>query len=577
MSGHLTYDEALTGYRFEKAREHPRYFLPWVKCPDSRSGDVFQFATVNEREAADLEIPFVGREHTPRAGATARGESSWLWQRDYLDWILDNPFTVTLKARQLGVSWIWDGAILWDMVFFAGIDDLIYSIKEEDAAEQVNRVWDMYLSIPDWMIEMADLTVIKPFGSARPTQRIEIEHPDGRLSTVTGMPATKKAGHGRVARRVLFDEGAHQEYARSTWKAIIPAAGDAGGNIGMVSTANGISDGQGGGNFFHEVYAGAGGVEYPTTKKIFLPWHHHPSRTQEWYEGLNLDKASKAEQYPEDDDEAFLLTGSPFFDLEALQYYSRTARVEPEFQGEFQTYHNQMARARLVKGDGLPIEIYRRPEKGHTYVIGVDTATGEGSDFSVATVLDLADAAPCAVVRMKADYEPFTTQVHFIAEWYNHALVGVEDQGGYGKVVIAYLRDGHSGRKPYINLYRHREYDDRKKKLKIKYGFPMGAASRAKVVSELARWINGKQLPWLPRRAVIEARTFVRQPTRPSPRHADGSHDDAVMSLGIALEMFDSRGDHKHDFKKKAHAPVSQAERQRDQRPVGAADPRRAT
>jgi hypothetical protein len=179
---------------------------------------------------------------------------------------------------------------------------------------------------------------------------------------------------------------------------------------------------------------------------------------------------------------------------------------------------------------------------------------------------------------MKADYEPFTTQVHFLAEWYNHALVGVEDQGGYGKVVIAYLRDGHSGRKSYINLYRHREYDDRKKKLKIKYGFPMGAASRAKVVSELARWINGKELPWLPRRAVIEARTFVRQPTRPSPRHADGANDDAVMSLGIALEMFDARGDHKHDVRKKQNAlTVDQAERTRDQRPVGAADPRRAT
>src|SRR5688572_25771226 len=99
---HLTYEQALTGYRFEKAREHPRYFLPWVTAPDSRSGDVFQFATVTKEEAADLEIPFVGKEYHPRG--TQRGHNSWLWQRDYLDWILDNPFTVTLKARQLGVS-----------------------------------------------------------------------------------------------------------------------------------------------------------------------------------------------------------------------------------------------------------------------------------------------------------------------------------------------------------------------------------------------------------------------------------------------------------------------------------------
>lgn len=565
--GHLTSEQALAGYRWEMARSHPRYFLPWVNAPDSRSGTTFHFATCTREEAADLEMPFYGKEFKPKG--TVRGETSWLWQRDYLDWILDNPFTVTLKARQLGVSWIWDAVILWDLVFFPGIDDLIYSIKEEDAIEQVNRIWDIWLTVPDWLKEMAQLTVLKPWGDNRPSSRIEFEHPDGRVSTVTGMPATKKAGHSRVARRVLFDEGAHQEFARQIWKAIIPAAGDLGGNIGAVSTANGVSDGQGGGNFFHEVYTGAGGVDYPNVKAIFLPWHNHPARTQEWYEGLNLDKQSKAEQYPEDDDEAFLLTGSPFFDLTALQFYSRAARVEPQMQGEWVTYHGPKNRARFVREDGGVIEVYRRPEKGHVYVVGVDVATGEGTDYSVAVVLDLADAAVCAEIRMKADYVEFTRQLHFTGEWYNHALIGVEKGGGYGDTVIAYLRDGHEGRKSYINLYRHRGYDDRRKKLKTTYGLPMSATTRAKVVSELARWVNATGLPWVSRRFSVEARTFVRRDTRPSPRHADGSNDDAVFALGIALEMYDRYGQHKHDRKHQQEAP--QGFRDRD-----ATDPRLA-
>lgn len=555
----LTSEQALAGYRWEKARSHPRYFLPWVSAPDSRSGDVFRFATVTKEEADDLEIPFVGVEHKVRG--TVRGQTSWLWQRDYLDWIMDNPFTVTLKARQLGVSWIWDATILWDLVFSAGIDDLIYSIKEEDAIEQVNRIWDIWLTVPDWMKEMAQLTVLKPFGSARPSSRIEFEHPDGRVSTVTGMPATKKAGHSRVARRVLFDEGAHQEFARQIWKAIIPAAGDAGGNIGAVSTANGVSDGHGGGNFFHEVYTGAGGIEYPNVKAIFLPWHHHPTRTQEWYEGLNLDKQSKAEQYPEDDDEAFLLTGSPFFDLEALQYYSRAARVEPLFQGQWTYFHGPRNRARFQKEEAGVIEVYRKPEEGHAYVLGGDVATGEGNDYSVAVVLDLADGAPCAEIRMKADYVEYTRQIHFTAEWYNHALVGIEKGGGYGDTVIAYLRDGHEGRKPYINLYRHRAYDDRKKKMKTTYGLPMSPPVRAKVVSELAQWVNNRLLPWVTRRFAKEARTFVRRDVRPSPRHADGSNDDSVFALGIALEMYAVYGQHKHSIRNRQQAPKGFRER----------------
>jgi hypothetical protein len=565
--------------QFYAAQEHPRYFLPHVTCPDSRGGGVFKFATLTEEESTFLDLPFNGAPVKIRRGQTQRGKDSWLWQREYLDTIIDNPFTVTLKARQLGVSWIWDAVILWDLLFFPGIDDLIYSIKEDDAIEQVNRVWDMWLSTPAWIKALTEVTVLKPYGGARPTQRIEFEHPDGRVSTVTGMPATKKAGHSRVARRVLFDEMAHQEFAREIWKAIIPAAGDLGGNIGGVSTANGMSDGVGGGNFFHEVYTGAGGVDYPTTVKIFIPWHNHPARTQEWYEGLNLDRSAKAEQYPEDDDEAFLLTGHPYFDLEALQYYSRAARVEPEFQAEFQTYSNNLATARLVKGVGLPIEVYRRPQPGHKYVIGVDTATGDGEDYSVAAVLDLTDGAPCAELRIKADYTEFTRQLHFLGVWYRAdripAMIGVEDQGGFGKVVLAYLRDGHEGRKPYMNIYRHRAYDDRKRKHKSKLGFPMNNSTRPKVVSELSRWVNQRLFPWVTRRFSVEARTFIRASTKPSPRAADGSHDDVVMAWGIALEMYSQYGEHKHDIRKTNTIPSERAAMKEDPRPVGAADPRR--
>jgi hypothetical protein len=155
------------------------------------------------------------------------------------------------------------------------------------------------------------------------------------------------------------------------------------------------------------------------------------------------------------------------------------------------------------------------------------------------------------------------------------AMIGVEDQGGYGKVVLAYLRDGHEGRRAYMNLYRHRDYDDRKKKLKRKLGFPMTSATRPKVIAELAKWVNNRLLPWVPRRFSVEARTFIRASTRPSPRAQDGSNDDVVMALGIALEMYAQYGEHKFDVRKKNVTPASQAERHEDRRPVGQADPRR--
>jgi len=539
--------------RYLAAKSHPRYFLPFLTAPDSRKGELFQFATVTRAEADWLQVPFLG-ENLYR-GKNPVGEESWLWQRAYIDFILDNPFTVTLKARQLGVSWIWDALILWDLVFFSGVDDLVYSIKEGDAIEQINRIWDLYLSLPPYF--KYGLKALKPYGeNTRPSARIELEHPNNYVSTVEGMPATKKAGHSRVARRVLFDEAAHQDYARELWKAIIPAAGDLGGNVGAVSTANGMSDGQGGGNFFHEVYSGAGGIDYPKVKSIFLGAYTHPLRDENWYDNLNLDASSKAEQYPLDEDEAFLLTGKPFFDLTALQYYSRDGAVKPRFSGSFQVYSNTKASARFVKDVEPCIEVYRAPESDKEYGIGADVATGSGADYSVGAVIDLNDGAPVAELRMKADYRDFTRQLHFLGIWYKHARIAVEKGGGYGDVVIAYLRDGHEGRKPYPLLYRHEAFDDPKRRRQMAYGFPMNKQSRAMVVSELHEWVNTRSWPWLTRRFRTEARTFVKHQTGTSPRAEDGTNDDVIIAWGIAAALYQRYGTgHKFDRKKKTKIP----------------------
>jgi len=556
-------ERTLEHAQYMAAKEHPRYFLPHMQAPDTRKGDLFEFVTVTEDEADWLHLPWKGA--AIYKGKEPVGETSWLWQREYLDFITSNQFTATLKARQLGVSWIWDAVLLWDIVFFPGVDTLLYSIKEEEAVEQVNRIWELWLSLPEHF--KYGINVLKPWGNARPSTRIEFEHTDGRVSTVTGMPATPKAGHSRVAKRVLFDEGAHQEYARTLWKAIIPAAGDTGGTVGIVSTANGLSDGSGGGNFFHEVYSGAGGVDYPEVKQIFLPWHTHPERDRKWYDQLNLDAQAKAEQYPEDEDEAFLLTGSPFFDLRALQYYSRDGAVKPKFQGEFAFFSNTKASAKWQNLPGGCIEVYRAPEPDKHYAIGADVATGTGADYSVAGVIDLSDGAPVAELRMKGDYKDFTRQLHFLGIWYNHARLGVEKGGGYGDVVIAYLRDGHEGRKPYPLLYRHEDYDDPAKRRRASYGFPMNKQTRAMVVSELNEWVNQRVWPWLTRRFRVEARTFVKQQTGTSPRADDGMNDDSIMAWGIATAIYQRYGTgYTFDRKKKNRTPPK--------RPLSPLDPR---
>lgn len=520
------------------ATEHPAFFLQHVECVDSRSGEIFEFQLLNQEESDRIGVPCRIAAKDP--------DYTWYWQREYLDWILDNRQTITLKGRQLGVTWVWAGLALWTSLYKRGSDVLIYSIKEDDAAEVIGRIWDMWLSLPSHLTK--DIEVLKPTRGVRPSTRIEFRFPDGRVSTIDGMVATRSSGHGRSAALVIFDEASRQEYARDLWKAVIPASGDKGGMIGVVSTANGMSDGKGAGNFFHELWRGAGRANYPNLQKTFLGWFKHPDRDEEWYEKVPLDESSKAEQYPNTPEEAFLLSGSPFFSTSSLRHYA-SHKAEMLFRAEWLVNPTKPNTATLSKGQGF-IEVYQPPEKNRKYGIGVDVATGLGTDFSVASVVDLSTGMPCAELYMKGSYEEFSAQLHFLGLWFNTARIAVEIGGGYGDTVIAYLRDGHKGRKPYPKLYRHRGYDRGDRPQSVRFGFPMNNKTRPKVISEIREWINQKLFPAMPEGLHGECLTFVHRESGTTPRAADGCNDDRVLSWGIALELFSEFGEHEHDRKK---------------------------
>ena len=103
-------------YRYEMARSHPRYFICHLTPVNSKTGEVFKFNVLTEEEAADVGVEYLGRK--------------WSWQREYLDFIHSNHETSTLKARQLGVTWLWAALVVWDLVMFPGIDDLVRVVRE---------------------------------------------------------------------------------------------------------------------------------------------------------------------------------------------------------------------------------------------------------------------------------------------------------------------------------------------------------------------------------------------------------------------------------------------------------------
>lgn len=494
---------------------HPAGLLDHVKCIDARTGEEFHF-TLNDPEAG------------------------WYWQRATLDDWIEHSLNLVLKARQIGITWLGSGYALWKLLTKPGTRALVVSINEDEAIKVVNRIFDMFLSLPEHLRFDAEIT--KPSRGARPSTLIELTFPDGRISSVVGLPSTRRAGHGEVATIVLLDEYARHEYARESWKAMFPVA-DNGGQILVISTANGVSNEQTGeGNYFHHLYVNSEALGVHTQ---FLAWDLHPDRDEQWYEqkARALPSHDRAEQFPRSPEDAFINTGECWFDLEALAWYSEHAPLEPVGRMRF-IADPTGAKAKIAWLDRGQVFVYAKPDPTHDYAIGADVATGRGFDYSAAYVIDLTSMAIVAECYGKLDADEYAEQLHYLGRWYGNARIAIEMGGGFGEPVVISLRDGRKGRPHYPKLYRHKIADRPDMHELANYGFPMNSKTRPQVINQIEQAIREKTIPLMPRTLIMECRTFVRQKTLPSPRAQEGSNDDRVMAFGIALELYRQFGTH---------------------------------
>jgi len=161
------------------ALEHPAGLLDHVRCIDPKTGETFEFTLTD-----------------PDAG--------WYWQRAVLDEWRAHPLSLVLKARQIGITWLGVGYGLWKLLTMPGTRVLVVSINEDEAIKVINRLFDMFNSLPEHLRFDAEIT--KPTRGARPSTLIELTFPDGRISSAVGLPSTRRAGHGETATLVLLDE-----------------------------------------------------------------------------------------------------------------------------------------------------------------------------------------------------------------------------------------------------------------------------------------------------------------------------------------------------------------------------------
>lgn len=270
------------------------------------------------------------------------------------------------------------------------------------------------------------------------------------------------------------------------------------------------------------------------------------------------------QDYPSDDDSAFLRSGRCAFDVGALKYQSDLAkRTRREF-GNL-VYDERLDRVTWASGDerGSMLVRFEDRIRGCRYLVSIDPMTGEdqtgGDDPDSHSVLVMRDGymrggrwiEPAVVMRNVLvpgtkpntlccwwDIDVLEEQVFRLARYWG-ALVVPEMNKDRGMVELLKLRDG-------VDIYKRRIFNRREQVEMDALGWMTDKVTRPMVIDGLVTRIRkaGKgeigggievRCPW----AVAQMGNFVRKPSGRC-EAMTGKHDDDVLALAIGAFCLES-------------------------------------
>lgn len=460
---------------------------------------------------------------------------------------------IVLKARQQGMSTVIEALIYWWTATHKNIQSTIIA-HEKDSAQFIYSMFQRYYNNSN--------PIFQPSHKYHTRSDLTFDNDDGtglKSAISTATAENTDVGRGKTINWLHCSEVAlwkkGKEIVAGLMQAVPLRPRTA---IFLESTAHGV------GGYFYDEWQRAKEGESAFTP-FFFPWHFHReyelhTKEQVTYynkeekallkiferEGYPKDswdakikwRRSKLkeigdpdlfrQEYPSDDVEAFLVSGRPRFNTEKLLHMEK--QVLP---GKFYDLLDEKDGVKSVKVNQSPLKIWEKPQANKQYVIGADVAEGIGGDYSVATVMDK-DAVK-TVARFRGDIEPadFGDYLDMLGRYYNRALIGCE-VNNHGLTTVQRLRD-----RRYDNLYRReRGIDERLESYTQKLGWRTDVKTKPLMINALAEAIYRDELTDYDVVFVRECMTYVVD-DRGRTNAQEGRHDDTVISVAIALQMFE--------------------------------------
>ena len=238
------------------------------------------------------------------------------------------------------------------------------------------------------------------------------------------------------------------------------------------------------------------------------------------------------QEYPATSLEAFLASGRPRLDHEALA----AMPIEEGRKVRLEKSTTWSKNIQPVPDSASLLTVFRNPKVNHRYVIGLDVHEGtagddiEKTDQSAAIVLDLdAGLEQVATYSGYAPEEYVVEPLILLSEWYNFAYVVIETNST-GKHVAIEMAKVY----PPDRLYHRMTYDSDSKKRTRAIGWKTHVGSRNILVGKLASAVHELAVIIHDKNTLFECQRFVYSKT--GKVQADsGYRDDHCFALGMAI------------------------------------------
>ena len=436
-------------------------------------------------------------------------------QKRILRSFFNNHHLILLKSRQTGFSTLLQAICVYISIFHNNVIVGVASKSGSEASDFAKKTVAMLEKL-----EAKNKWLFSGFRTCN-TQSFTLKNGCQFHSSAISPSNPGGLFRGKSISVLIIDEAAHIAKVDDAWTGVAPATSKAQtvareknipfGTV-IISTPNKTN---GIGKFYYQTWLGAKSKENIFTAET-IHWKDIDifANDPNWYNNqcklLNNDKRKIAQEL----DLKFVGDESSLFSediQQKLQEIRGTNRI-PLPVGFGRAFEN------------LIIDVYGTIDKGKFFIIGVDTASASGKDFSAVEIIESTTMKQVAEFKGKMEPKKFAGVVKAISKMFPNNIIVVENSGGYGLTVLNELTMDED---ETYNVFGEKRAD------KFVYGLSTNTRTRPLILDALYNYVTESIECIQSENLALELLALTSKNNK---IQADvGFNDDLCMSLGFAL------------------------------------------